>query len=374
MFKRNKTDKGKTQANRLSDEAEPNVLAWDAAETEDAEDAEDPELEEDGDFEEDESEDEDPEVVARRQAELAAELQRQAEEYGLTSADPKAIYGPNGEAVASVLDALAELDMETAERLADAWDAVAPAERDVLERVMQRQHRGGEHEYELSAAEDSVAQWLAAQKPKGDEAVEVVRIVALAARDAVDAFVLDEILDDVDYDTLAGPWLEVMDADEADGEAEADTAAGDTDTDGAKTPVDGDGGQFGPNTALLVDLLERLRALTFDDLARIEQVWKTADKHDLKDAHKAVESAVKEDKDWREQVRLAQDEIVSWAALEGRKAFIPPLVDCVAALVLADILEPEDAELLYAPWADVVGEPALPTYEDNDADEDDDDE
>ena len=224
MFKRNKTDKGKTQANRLSDEAEPNVLAWDAAETEDAEDAEDPELEEDGDFEEDESEDEDPEVVARRQAELAAELQRQAEEYGLTSADPKAIYGPNGEAVASVLDALAELDMETAERLADAWDAVDPAERDVLERVMQRQHRGGEHEYELSAAEDSVAQWLAAQKPKGDEAVEVVRIVALAARDAVDAFVLDEILDDVDYDTLAGPWLEVMDADEADGEAEADTA------------------------------------------------------------------------------------------------------------------------------------------------------
>jgi len=218
-----------------------------------------------------------------------------------------------------------------------------------------------------------VAQWLAVQKPKGDEAVEVVRIVALAARDAVDAFILDEILDDVDYDTLAGPWLEVMEADEADGEAEADVDAADTGTADAETPVAVDGGQFGPNTALLVDLIERLRALEFEDLARIEQVWKTADKHDLKDAHKAVESAVKEDSDWREQVRLAQDEIVNWAALEGRKAFIPPLVDCVAALVLADILEPEDAELLYAPWADVVGEPALPTYEDDETDEDEDD-
>jgi hypothetical protein len=31
---------------------------------------------------------------------------------------------------------------------------------------------------------------------------------------------------------------------------------------------------------------------------------------------------------------------------------------------MADILEPEEAETLYAPWAEVVSEPELPKYED----------
>jgi hypothetical protein len=39
---------------------------------------------------------------------------------------------------------------------------------------------------------------------------------------------------------------------------------------------------------------------------------------------------------------------------------LPPAIDAVTALVLADLLEPEDAEMLYAPWAEVVGEPKLP--------------
>jgi hypothetical protein len=46
------------------------------------------------------------------------------------------------------------------------------------------------------------------------------------------------------------------------------------------------------------------------------------------------------------------------------------VADSVAALAMADMLEPEDAETLYASWAEVVGEPALPTYEDEDGDED----
>ena len=49
------------------------------------------------------------------------------------------------------------------------------------------------------------------------------------------------------------------------------------------------------------------------------------------------------------------------------------LVDSVGqkpALVMADILEREDAETLYAPWADVVGEPALPAFEEDDEDTD----
>ena len=43
----------------------------------------------------------------------------------------------------------------------------------------------------------------------------------------------------------------------------------------------------------------------------------------------------------------------------------PVVADAVAALVMADMLEPEDAEALYAAWFDVVGAPELPAYEDD---------
>jgi len=365
MFRRKQTDKGKPEANQLGKAAEPNTLSWGASDAEAAADDDlelDEELDEEaeGEFDDEDDEDEDPETRARREAEFQAEIQRQAEEFGLTSDNPTAIYGPNGESVASVLEALEDMDPETAERLADAWDAIDPNERDVLDRVLQRNHRGGKHQYELSAAEDSVASWLASQKPRGDEETEVVRLVAAAARDAVDAFILDEDLDDVDYDTLAGPWLAVMESeDESEEDGEGDDAAKDA-------PDSSDDGEYGPNTPLLLELLERMQTLTLDELVKVEQAWKTADREDLKAAHHAVEAAVREDRDWREQVKVAQEQVVKWAsARAGRQSLIPPLVDCVAALVLADILEPEDAEILYAPWADVVGEPKLPTYEDD---------
>jgi hypothetical protein len=99
---------------------------------------------------------------------------------------------------------------------------------------------------------------------------------------------------------------------------------------------------------------------------KIERVWKATDREDRRAAHRAVEEAVREDHAWRDQVKVAQEEVVKWAsAREGRQDFVPPLVDCVAALVLADILEREDAETLYEPWATAVGEPKLPTYEDD---------
>jgi hypothetical protein len=42
----------------------------------------------------------------------------------------------------------------------------------------------------------------------------------------------------------------------------------------------------------------------------------------------------------------------------------------VTALVLADLLEREDAETLFAPWGEAVGDPSLPEYSDEDEDED----
>jgi hypothetical protein len=366
MFRRKQTGKGKPEANRLSNEAEPNTLTWGAGDVVEPEDQDlelDEELDEELDDElDDEAEDDDPEALARRQAEFDAEIQRQAEEFGLATDDPKAVYGPNGESVAAVLEALDEIDPDTAERLADAWDAIDPNERDVLDRILQRRHRGGSHQYELSAAEDSVSAWLVAQKPTSDEEAEVARIVAAAARDAVDAFILDEELDDVDYETLSGPWLAVMGSE--DDETEEDAGGGKDP--GDDSPDAEKQGVFGPNTSLLMDMFERLRGLTIDDLVKIERIWKATDREDLKSAHRAVEEAVREDHAWRDQVKVAQEQVVKWASLrEGRQDFVPPLVDCVAALVLADILEPEDAEALYEPWSAAVGEPKLPTYEDD---------
>jgi len=38
----------------------------------------------------------------------------------------------------------------------------------------------------------------------------------------------------------------------------------------------------------------------------------------------------------------------------------PALADAMAALVLGDLLEPADAETLYAPWYNIMGAPELP--------------
>jgi hypothetical protein len=46
----------------------------------------------------------------------------------------------------------------------------------------------------------------------------------------------------------------------------------------------------------------------------------------------------------------------------------PALADAVAALVVGDLLAPEEAEALYAPWFNLVGAPPLPEP-DNDAGE-----
>ncbi|MGZ6315369.1 MAG: hypothetical protein ACXWNI_07060, partial [Candidatus Limnocylindrales bacterium] len=127
MFGRGK-QKGPV-ANKLSREAEPNTLSWVATDAETAAETADEEFQEEEAPEEEDEEDE--ETLAQRQADLQAELARQAEEYGLTGSNPTAIYGPNGEDVEAVLEALAGIDAGQAERLADAWAAGDATEREV---------------------------------------------------------------------------------------------------------------------------------------------------------------------------------------------------------------------------------------------------
>ena len=134
------------------------------------------------------------------------------------------MYGPNGEDVASLLDSLADIDDETAEAIADAYEAVPENERKVAQLVVRRRHRGGGLEAELWAAEHAVSDWLAAMQLDGDE-FDLYSIVADAATDAVDALVLEDELADVDFATLYGPWSEIMDAEEDEEEAGEDEEA-----------------------------------------------------------------------------------------------------------------------------------------------------
>lgn len=422
MFRRVKREGDEPLKNQLRIEAEPNVLGsstsgpdaneleWTAdgltggSEVDDELDADD-ELDEAQDGEAD-----DGLTPEQRQAALQAELQREAEEYGLTGDNPVGLYGPNGEEVADLLDALNEIDVETAEAIADAYEEIPDAERQVAQSVVRRRHRHGKWEYELSLAERSITDWISSLKLTDSDDVALYAIVANAATDAVDALILEEDLADADFATLYDAWSEVMDEDEDEADGEADEAGeagagheaeagGKTETAkprGKKGSADGDAtdaeaetvdpdegpadGPFGPNSELVVEFLGKLGDLDLAQTSELVAAWREQPKEELKVAHRALQAAADEDQTWREQLRLAQEEVFAWmdhrptsiltasnASMEetrARELAGPSVADAIAALVLADILEADDAETLYAPWADVVGEPALPTYED----------
>ena len=279
-----------------------------------------------------------------------------------------------------MIEALKTIGIDRAIQLADAWEAANSPQRDLVLGIVHGLSRREKYRAEIYQADAAVEAWLLSQE-RSDYASDwageelTLRTVGLAARDAVHALILDAQLDDADFDTLYGPWYEVMDAEPgadstADiGEEPEDVEADDEDEDEEEDEDDADAGaedgRFGPNTALVEDLLGRLRGLSQEGLNSIEKVWAAADRKALKDAHNDLDKAVKEDRDWRDQVRLAQDQIVEWASLRpSRQPVVPALADCVAALVMADVLEPENAETLYKPWAEVVAAPALPTFED----------
>ena len=395
MFRRYKKDEG--APNRLIDEAEPNKLTWTSGDGTNAEPGELPGFEDaltdvrsDVDAGDDEP---DTRTDAERAAALQAELDREAEEFGLTGSNPTEMYGPNGEDVATLLDSLADIDDETAEALADAYEAVPETERKVAQSVVRRRHRGGGLEGELWAAEHAVSDWLAAMQLEGDE-LALYSIVADAATDAVDALVLEDDLADVDFATLYGPWSEIMDAegdeseaDDADEADEAEPANGSVSGTKEAAPAEGadestkDEGEFGPNTELVLQFLTRLAALTAAETSELVVAWRKQPKEELRIAHRNLQALADEDHKWREQMRLAQEEVFAWMSGRSEKRDYsfgapqslarvrepagPAVADAVAALAMADILEAEDAETLYAPWADVVKEPALPVYEED---------
>jgi hypothetical protein len=377
----------KPVANRLRNEAKPNTLSWTEPVEADEEFEQDDELEPNQLASEDDDPEEadDSEAIARRKADLDAELQRQAEEFGLTRSDPVLQFGPNGEEVADMLDRLASIDMESAERVADAWEAVPEEERSVVDLVLRRRHRNGKLSSEIWAAEQAVAGWLATRDPADDDEKALFEVVAAAATDAATALVLEDELQEVDFATLYDPWGEVMDGDDADGSGtaipEADPMGGWT-PDQAPAEVQENDGEFGPNSDVVYEFLGRLDSLPPAMVEQLVRAWQAADPGPLETAHRNLAEAVRENDDWRDQAKAAQERVVDWvneikppgnewgrmpAASRLRQSAGPVLADAVAALALADILTAEDAAALYGSWASVVGLPALPVFEDDEA-------
>jgi hypothetical protein len=414
MFRRKVKD---GEADKLRSGIEPNTLSW---EVEDvvppaadvpADDA-DEEGDEDGESLADElaremsgdaqEGEDDPRTARERAAALQAELQREAEEFGLTGSNAVALYGPNGEDVASLIDSLADIDDATAEAIADAYEAIPEAERKVAQSVVRRRHRGGGLEAELWAAEHAVSDWLAAMQ-LSDEELDLYSIVAAAATDAVDALVLEDDLDDVDFNTLYGAWSDVMDEDEEEGDEgdgddadEGEAVAGepaaaaasveaDVEADAETGEPEAEDGEFGPNTELVMSFLTRLASLSAAEISELVTEWREQPKEELRIAHRNLQNVADEEAKWRNQLHLAQEEVFAWMAGQiltldyswggastmgrAREVAGPCVADAIAALVMADILEPEDADILYAPWAAVIREPELPVYEDDESDD-----
>jgi hypothetical protein len=396
MFRRSRSAGDEPKANQLSGAAEPNVLKVtkpgksgekDATEWAWTADGMTP-LDADADAEEfDEEDEEDKQAPIESAEELQAELQRQAEEFGLTGDNPVGLYGPNGEEVAALLDSLADIDDETAEQIADAYESIPEAERRVAQSVIRRRHRNGKYAYELDLAERGVTDWISSLGLEGSEG-EMYSVVAAAATDAVYALILEDELADADFDTLYGAWSEVMDVEDDDDSAEDGGAAtepvdaSDQDASDQDAAPESQDGPFGPNTELVTQFLEKLASLEAPLIATLVSTWRNQPKEELKQAHRALQEIADEEKLWREQLRAAQEEVFAWMDLRTtsymehfasskddaptRESAGPVVADAVAALVMADVLTEEDAAILYAPWAEAIGVPEMPAYEDAD--------
>jgi hypothetical protein len=126
----------------------------------------------------------------------------------------------------------------------------------------------------------------------------------------------------------------------------------------------------------VADFLNRLWLLTPEQVGRLVSGWQNAPCEELKAAHESLKALVDEDPEWRDQVRRAQEKLTPWLNAgriqetsgflgqtgqgESRKMAGPALADAVAALAVGDLLEPLDAETLYAPWFNLIGAPPLP--------------
>jgi len=312
-----------------------------------------------------------------------ADLDSQAAEYFANN--DVWMYGPNATAVLEILDWLEEIVPSEARPLAETWLAIPKSDRDrarkAARKIAENDLEMGRH---LQLAREAVTTWMSVAAAYPDfvsaepDWARLCGQVAEAALDAATAVILEGKLEEGHYEALLEPWSETT--------AQLDAAAEAASLDGGdgelEEELDEEGdddvveGEFGPNSNEVVDFMNRLWLLAPEQIGRLVTGWQDAARDELKIAHEAIQEIADENPECREQVRAAQEKLAPWlnsgrvaetAGILGqtgqgdmRKMAGPALADAMAALVLGDLLEPADAETLYAPWYNIMGAPELP--------------
>ena len=289
------------------------------------------------------------------------------------------MYGPNAPAVIEILDWLEEITPAEAKPLTEAWLAIPKSDR---ERARKAARKLAEDDLEinrhLQMARDAVTTWMSVAAGYPDfvtaeqDWARLCGQSAEAALDAATAVILEGKLEEDHYEALLEPWSETT----AELEAAAEATSLEEDTLEEEGGAEEGEGEFGPNSNEVVDFMNRLWLLAPEQIGRLVTGWKDAPRDELKIAHEAIQEIAGENAACREQVRAAQDKLAPWlnsgrvaetAGILGqtgqgdmRKMAGPALADAIAALVLGDLLDPADAEVLYAPWYNLMGAPELP--------------
>jgi hypothetical protein len=337
----------------------------------------------------DEDEDEDDlDGAAELDPEYSAdELESQAADY-LADNDVW-MYGTNAPDVVAILDALEDSGADELVPLAQAWRAVLKSDREAARKAVRKLTETDlEASRHLQMAREAVGTWLAvaAGYPEFVKAVPDWAATATqageATLDALTAVILATAIDEDYHDTLYSPWDTTMGlpAELDEGPLEAASLAGGADADEEEADADESDAEFGPNSDLVADFLNRLWLLSPEQVGRLVSAWQGSDPDDLAAAHDGLNALVDEEvagqDELRAQVRRAQDQLIPWlnggriedtagflgqtGQGESRKMAGPTLADAMAALVLGDLLKRVAAETLYGPWFNLVGAPPLP--------------
>lgn len=314
---------------------------------------------------------------------MTADLDSQAADY--LAGNDVWMYGPNAEAVLEILDRLEDIVPEDARPLTDAWLAIPKSDRESARKSVRKLAEGDEEiTRHLQLVREAVGTWMAVTASYPDFVAAEPKWARMcgqtgeAALDAATAVILEGKLEESHYEALLEPWSETMA--ELDAAADAAQLSGPSDEDEEfEDEEDGDEedeGKFGPNSDMVTDFMTRLWLLAPEQVGRLVSGWQNVDRKDLKTAHEALRALVDEDREWRDDVRNAQEQLSPWLNSgrvqdtpgflgqagqgESRKMAGPALADAIAALVLGDLLERRDAELLYGPWFNLIGAPPLP--------------
>jgi hypothetical protein len=342
----------------------------------------------------DEVEEEDLEGVPDEDApeDTEADLASQAADY--LADNDLWLYGPNAQDVLEVLDLLEEIKPSEASAIAEAWQGAPRADREAARKAARKIVEGegqgeGEEGRHVRMAREEVGAWLtvASGYPEYAKTIpdwaKTCSLVSEAALDAVTAIILEDLLDEDHYQALISPWNDALDEIEIREEIEAE--GGPVDEEEAEEEEEEAEARYGPNGDLVLDFLNRLWLLSPEQVTRLVSAWENSDQDELELAHEALQELVAEDPQLRKDVRTAQQTISPWlnsGRLVETSSFIgqtgqgmargmagPALADAVAALVVGDLLAPDDAQILYAPWFNLVGAPPLPEPAEDEAEE-----